>query len=149
MVVLRVCIEPTQQILKFQEEAGFTTWKFTTESESGLTILPGGPHAASLVACVLDTCAHICSWGKGSLPGSLLTWLLISSCTQAAERFSNIRQLRFKVLALTPLTRIFSCPWLSRKKFYEDRLDAVKSCVSQCEVPHEGKGTSRGKTSGC
>ena len=31
------------------------------------------------------------------------------------------------------------------KKFYEDPLDTVNSCVNKCEAPHEGKGARRQK----
>jgi len=91
----RVCRECSQQILRFQEEAG-VTGKLTMESEPGLTSLPGGPHAASLAAFVLDKCPHVCSWWKGSFPGSLLTMASYQLLHQAAERFANTGQLRFK-----------------------------------------------------
>ena len=32
-----------------------------------------------------------------------------------------------------------------RKKFYEDPLDTVESCVNKCEAPHEGKRARRQK----
>ena len=50
------------------------------------------------------------------------------------------------MLVFTPLSLSFvmSLAYLTRhqepgKKFYEDPLDTVKSCVDKCEAPHEGK----------
>ena len=56
------------------------------------------------------------------------------------------------MLVFTPLSLSFvmSLAYLTRhqeaaKKFYEDPLDTVNSCVNKCEAPHEGKGARRQK----
>lgn len=57
------------------------------------------------------------------------------------------------MLALTPLSLKFFVSlaylmrhWDAEKRFYEDPLDAAKSCVNKCEVLHEGKGARRKKS---
>lgn len=103
MAVVRVCTESSQQILKFQEEAGVMAWKLTIESEPGPTTLPGGPHAASLAAFVLDKCPHICSWGKGSFPGSLLTMAAYQLLRAGSRQLWQHWTAEVQVLVLAPL----------------------------------------------
>lgn len=86
------CIEYSQQILKFQDEAGFIALKFTMESEPGLQ-----PRLMGHILLLLWPLPLISVLlGEGLISQFSPNHSFLSAWVHTQQRFRDIGQLRFK-----------------------------------------------------